>query len=292
MRRTNGRYRLSNGGHRQCWSQVVKQLSSFSVKVRAAVQSKERAEEIKNTSAELVEMNFNRSETIGAAFKDIQKLFLLTPFVPDMVEMSKNLVRQAEEANVNHIVKQSAFGSDLEEGITMNKLHRQVEEIIESSGINYTFLRPTSFMQNYLGFSDSIKTRGAFYQPLGDSKTSFVDTRDIAAVAVEALTKGREHENKAYSITGPEELSNYEIANILSNIIGRKVTYVNISDDDARKAMKENGMQEWTINSLMELANFQKAGNASVISADVELVTGRKPISFEQFAEDYADAFK
>ena len=51
-------------------------------------------------------------------------------------------------------------------------------------------------------------------------------------------------------------------------------------------------MQEWTINSLMELANFQKAGNASVISADVELVTGRKPISFEQFAEDYADAFK
>ena len=90
-----------------------------------AVQSKERAEEIKNTSADLVEMNFNRSETIGAAFKDIQKLFLLTPFVPDMVEMSKNLVRQAEEANVNHIVKQSAFGPDLEEGITMNKLHRQ-----------------------------------------------------------------------------------------------------------------------------------------------------------------------
>jgi uncharacterized protein YbjT (DUF2867 family) len=62
-------------------------------------------------------------------------------------------------------------------------------------------------------------------------------------VAVEALTKGREHENKAYSITGPEAVSNYEIANILSNIIDRKVTYVNISDDDARKAMKENGMQ-------------------------------------------------
>jgi uncharacterized protein YbjT (DUF2867 family) len=73
----------------------------------------------------------------------------------------------------------------------MNKLHRQVEEIIESSGINYTFLRPMSFMQNYLGFSDSIKAQDAFYQPLEDSKTSFVDTRDIAAVAVEALTKSR-----------------------------------------------------------------------------------------------------
>jgi uncharacterized protein YbjT (DUF2867 family) len=283
---------LVTGATGNVGSQVVRQLSSFGVKVRAAVQSKLRAGEIKNTSAELVEMNFNRSETIGAAFKDIQKLFLLTPFVPDMVDMSKNLVGQAKEANVDHIVKQSAFGSHLEDGITMNKLHRQVEKIIESSGISYTFLRPMSFMQNYLGLSDSIKTRSVFYQPLGDSKTSFVDTRDIAAVAVGALTKSREHENKAYNVTGPEAVSNYEIANILSEILGRKVTYIDISDDDARKAMKENGMQEWTINSLMELSNFQKAGKASVISKDAEQVTGRKPITFNQFAKDHIETFR
>lgn len=83
---------LVTGATGNVGSQVVKQLSSFSVKVRAAVQSKQGAGEIKNTSAELVEMKFNRSETIGAAFKDIQMLFLLAPFVPDMVEMSKNLV--------------------------------------------------------------------------------------------------------------------------------------------------------------------------------------------------------
>ena len=95
-----------------------------------------------------------------------------------------------------------------------------------------------SFMQNYLGFSGSIKERGAFYQPLGDSKTSFVDTRDIAAVAVIALTKSREHEIKTYNITGPEAISNYDIANILSNTTCRKITYVDISDEDARKGMK------------------------------------------------------
>lgn len=283
---------LVTGATGNVGSHVVRQLSSLSVEVRAAVQSKQRAEEIKNNSAELVEMNFNRSETIGAAFKDVQKVFLLTPFVPNMVEMSKNLIGQAKEANVGHIVKQSAFGSDLDDGITMNKLHRQVEKIIESSGINYTFLRPMSFMQNYLGLSDSIKTRGVFYQSLGDSKTSFVDTRDIAAVAVEALTKSRAHENKAYNVTGPEAVSNYEIANILSEILGRKVTYVDISDEDARKAMKENGIQEWTINSLIELANFQKAGKASVISTDVEQVTGRKPITFSEFARDHVGMFR
>ena len=113
-------------------------------------------------------MNFNKTETNGAAFRDVQKLFLLTPFVPNMVDMSRNLVEQAKKVNVNHIVKQSAFGSDLEDGITMNKLHHQVEKIIESSGINYTF-RPMSFMQNYLGISGSIKMQCAVYQPLGDS---------------------------------------------------------------------------------------------------------------------------
>ena len=282
---------LITGSTGNVGSQVVKQLSSFSGSVRAAVQSKNRADDIKNTKAELVEMNFNKSDTIEAAFKDIQKIFLLTPFVPDMVEMSKSLIREAKKANVNHIVKQSAFGSDLEDGITMNKLHRQVEEAIESSGINYTFLRPMSFMQNYLGHSDSIKSQGVFYAPLIDSRTSFVDVRDIAAVAVEALTKTG-HENKAYNITGPEAVSNYDIANILSNTTGRKITYVNISDDEARKGMKENGMQEWTINALMELYNFQKAGKASHVSLDVERVTNRKPISFEQFSKDYFETFR
>jgi uncharacterized protein YbjT (DUF2867 family) len=282
---------LITGSTGNVGSQVVKQLSSFNGSVRAAVQSKNRADDIKNTKAELVEMNFNKSDTIEAAFKDIQKVFLLTPFVPDMVEMSKSLIREAKKANVNHIVKQSAFGSDLEDGITMNKLHRQVEEAIESSGINYTFLRPMSFMQNYLGHSDSIKSQGVFYAPLIDSRTSFVDVRDIAAVAVEALTKSG-HENKAYNITGPEAVSNYDIANILSKTTDRKITYVNISDDEARKGMKENGMQEWTINALMELYNFQKAGKASHVSLDVERVTNRKPISFEQFAKDYFETFR
>jgi len=65
-------------------------------------------------------MNFNKTETNGAAFRDVQKLFLLTPFVPNMVDMSRNLVEQAKKVNVNHIVKQSAFGSDLDEEYSCN----------------------------------------------------------------------------------------------------------------------------------------------------------------------------
>jgi uncharacterized protein YbjT (DUF2867 family) len=283
---------LVTGSTGNVGSQVVKQLSSFKGKVRAAVQSKNRAQEIKNTGAELVEMNFNNTETVNAAFKGVQKLFLLTPFVPNMVEISENLVEQARKANVDHIVKQSSFGSNMNQVTTRNRLHQEVEEIIELSGINYTFLRPMPFMQNYLGFADSIRTQGTFSIPVGDSKTSFVDTRDIAAVAVQALTKSNEHTNKVYNITGPEAISNYEIAEILSNIAKKKITYVDVSYNDARRRMKNSGMQEWAVESLMELFGFQKDGNASIVSLDVERITDRKPISFVQFATDYADLFR
>ena len=83
----------------------------------------------------------------------------------------------------------------------------------------------------------------------------------------------REHKNKAYDITGPVPISNYEIAEILSDVVGKKITYVDVSDSAAREGMRNAGMQEWTINSLMEMFNFQKAGKASVVSQDVELVT-------------------
>jgi uncharacterized protein YbjT (DUF2867 family) len=94
---------LVTGSTGNIGSQVVRQLSIVTTKtnVRAAVTSKNRASEIKDTNAELVEMNFNNPDTIRAALEDIQKLFLLTPFVPDMVEMSKNLVEQAKKANAS-----------------------------------------------------------------------------------------------------------------------------------------------------------------------------------------------
>ena len=92
---------------------------------------------------------------------------------------------------------------------------RAYDTIIELQGLKYHVLCPTSFMQNHLGFANSIKSEGVFYAPLADIITSFVDIRYIATVAVEALTKnGRE--NRGYNITDPEAVSNYDIANILS----------------------------------------------------------------------------
>ena len=162
---------------------------------------------------------------------------------------TSNLVNEAKKAGVKYIVKQSVLGADLEPAITPSRLHRQAEKIIEESGIPFTFLRPNFFMQNFVTFySHFIKTQGAFYVPAGDATASFVDVRDIAAVAVQALNGNKngtgKHTRKTYDITGGEAISYGQAAEMLSKEIGKKVNYVNISDKDTRKGMKDMGADE------------------------------------------------
>jgi uncharacterized protein YbjT (DUF2867 family) len=112
-------------------------------------------------------------------------------------------------------------------------------------------------------------------------------------VAVQALTKnGSRHVNKVYEITGQEALSYYQAAEILSNATGKKIDYVNISDEEARGAMKEVGLNDWLINTISDLYTYFRKGYASHISSAIEEVTGKKPITFAQFAKDYAEAFR
>jgi uncharacterized protein YbjT (DUF2867 family) len=275
-------------------SEVVKQLSAKGEIIRAAARSASDNTFRNLNGVQVVQLDYNNTSTLAAAFKGVDKLFLLTPFQSNIVDLTSNLVSQAKNAGVKYIVKQSAIAAGAEPGITPGRLHRQAEKIIEESEIPYTLLRPNFFMQNFVNFySHFIKTQGSFYVPAGDAKVSFVDVRDIAAVAVQVLTSNNDnHEGKAYNITGGEALSYGRAADILSKQIGKKVNYVNVSEEDARKGMKDMGMDEYTINITIELFEFTRAGYVSAISPVTEQTTGNKPISFSQFVSDYAVAFK
>jgi uncharacterized protein YbjT (DUF2867 family) len=277
-------------------SEGVKQLSDKGEIIRAAARSPSDNTFRNLNSVRVVQLDYNNPGTLATALKGVEKLFLLTPPQSTTVDFTSNLVREAKESGVKYIVKQSVIGADAGPEIapTPIRLHRQAEKIIEESKIPFTFLRSNYYMQNFVNFySHSVKTQGAFYVPAGDARISFVDVRDIAAIAVDSLTSTNgKHEGKAYNITGGEALSHGQAAEILSEQLGRKVDYINVSDDDARKGMKDMGMDEWIINSIIELFEFAKAGHWSAISPVTEQITGSKPISFSQFASDYVVAFK
>jgi uncharacterized protein YbjT (DUF2867 family) len=276
-------------------SEVVKQLSAKgeNIIVKAAARSATDNTFENLNRVQVVQLDYDKPDSLAVALKGVDKLFLLTPFQSNMVDLTSNLVSEAKKAKVKYIAKQSVMGADAEPGITPGRLHRQAEKIIEESGIPFTFLRPNFFMQNFVNYySNSIRSQGAFYMPAGDAKVSFVDVRDIAAVAIKSLINDNQQKGRAYNITGGEALSYGQAAEILSKAVGKKINYVNVTDQDARKGMKDMSMDEWTIKSMIELFEITRAGYVSEISPIVEQVTGNKPITFSQFAKDYAGAFK
>ena len=279
---------LVTGATGNVGSQVVQQLIAAGITPRVAVRSLKKADTLKQAGAEPVEMDLDTA-TVQPAFEGVDKVFLVSPFVPNMVQLAALLVEAAKKANLKQVVRLSALSQP---GTTLSKWHGDVEKMIEDSGISFTFLRLNGFMQNFVNsMADTIKTQNAFYMPIGDGKVSLVDTRDLAAVAVAALTNNG-HENKSYDITGSEALSNHQAAAIFSQVLGRTINYVDIPEDAARQGMQNAGMPDVIVNALLELYASYKAGQAATVSPVVEQVTGKKPISFEQFARDYAEAFK
>ena len=286
-------------------SEVVRQLAAISsssgYNVRAAVHSKNKSDQLRQLDSkgvEIVDLDYTKPETIAQALNDVDKIFLQTLPTPNAAHICSNIINEAKKNGVKYIVKLSAMGAKSEPRSTILRLHGEEEKIIEDSEITYTFLRPPAFMQNFVTqFGHTIKTQKAFYAPACDAKMSFIDSRDIAAITVEILAKNnsgssRQHENKAYDITGPDALSYAQAADILSSEAGKKISYVNITEEDARKGMKQTGMGDWFIAIMMELFRIIRAGYGSETTSVVEDITAKKPIPFAQFAKDYAEVFR
>jgi uncharacterized protein YbjT (DUF2867 family) len=279
-------------------SEVVNHLLTLGQKVRAAVRDLGKQQHYPTSSnLEIVHLDYYKPETFDHLFNGGEKLFLLVPIVNNMVEITSSIVKIAKRLGVKYIVNQSLMGPDIHSESTIAGLHRRAEKVIMESSIPFTNLRPNYFMQNFIVFfSHTIKSQGSFYIPAGDGKVSFVDARDLAHVAIKLLTvngeEQQEHIDKTYNVTGPESLSYKQAAEILSNQIGKKISYINITDDEARQGLKDMGVSDQLIPLLLEMYSDIRGGYASGISSVVQEITGNKPISFSSFAKDYAKAFR
>src|SRR5262249_27198212 len=148
------------------------------------------------------------------------------------------------------------------------------------------------FMQNTISYYlPTIKAEGAFYLSTKDFKVSAVDARDIAAVAVKALTSPG-HEKKAYDVTGPEAITHDQVAEKLTAASGRPIKYVDIPPEAYREGAVAAGIPDWYADLLLNLYAFYGEGVAAKVSKDVERVTGRKARTFDDFARDHAQVFK
>jgi uncharacterized protein YbjT (DUF2867 family) len=256
---------------------------------RGAYFSNKQAEAARARGIEAVTIDYNRCETLRAAFQGCDKLFLLGPNALNQSELEHNAVEAAKAAGVRHIVKQSVMGA-VEESYSLAKIHRPVEKAIESSGLAWTFLRPNSFMQNAITFmGKTIRAESAFYSASGQARISHVDVRDIAAVAVRALTEP-DHEGRAYTLTGPQALTYDEFADELSKALGRPISHITLAPLDLKNDMLAEGMPEAIADRMLDLERYFREGRASRITRDIKEVTGRGPRRFADYVRETAAA--
>jgi uncharacterized protein YbjT (DUF2867 family) len=267
--------------------EVLKQISQAGQKVRAAYQSSQKAAEAP-AGVETAIVDFNRPDTLRAALNGIDRVFLVGPVAPNLVELESRATEEIKRAGVPLLVKLSAMGTS---AATFPRQHAESEDRIKASGVAWTFLRPNGFMQNMVIYNGAtVRGQNTFYGSAADGKVSQIDIRDVAAAAVRVLTEDG-HLGKTYTLTGPAALSNAESAAILSSVLGREIRYVNLPPHQMEQALLGAGVPEWNANGIIDLEALYREGGASTVSPDIEHVLRRKPIAYEQFARDYASNF-
>jgi uncharacterized protein YbjT (DUF2867 family) len=280
---------LITGASGNVGSAVLKQAVSAGLSVRAAYQSQDKASQAP-AGVEPVIMDYGKPASVRTALEGVGKAFLVGPPTRDLPALEANFVEAVRSTGRRqHIVKLSAMGG---KDAIFPGLHAESEENIRASGLPYTFLRANGFMQNFVNYNaGTINAQNSFYGSQGDGRVSHIDIRDIAGAAVQVLA-GSGHEGQIYNLTGPEALSNAEIAQKFSRRLGRKISYVDLPEAELRRALLSAGMPEWSANALLDLMRLYREGKAATVDPAVEKLTGRKARSFDQFIEDYAFAFQ
>ncbi len=235
--------------------------------------------------------SFSDASGLQSAFRGIGTLFVLLPLVPNKLELATNVANAAKAAGVKHIVRSSGAGADPQAAFALPKLQGTIDRVFQDTGIATTFLRPAGFMQNYSGFMAGMVKAGTVYGATADAAQSLIDVRDIAAVAATTLTNPQKHAGKAYTLTGGEALTDSQRVQILSEVLGRTVSFVEVSQEAGRASMVQMGMPEKIVEWLDSLNAIVSAGYAGAISQDVQTLLGQAPIGFRQFANDYKRAW-
>jgi uncharacterized protein YbjT (DUF2867 family) len=274
---------LVTGGRGAIARNVVAGLLDAGVPVRAA--SRRPAEAALPAGVEPVRVDPAEPDTLEAALDGVDKLFLYAD--PDGIGA---VVDASRAAGVRHLVLLSSLATELPdaESNPIGRRHLVVERAIADSGLPWTFVRPGMFATNHLQWAASIRAEGVVRAPYPEAHAAAVHERDMADVAVAALT-GDGHEHRSYALTGPESLTQRERVAAIAAAIGKPVRFEEQTPEEARAAM----LRFMPENVVDVLLRFQSAsdGKPAPVLDTIEQVTGHPARTFAEWATDHADDF-
>ena len=272
-------------------SATLRQLTARGVPVRVMVRSAEKAATLAGPGVETMVGDLEQPASLDAALDGITRALLISPLHPRQVEWQGNFVEAARRAGAVHIVKLSGLGTAPDSPLRSGRWHAQTERHIADAGLSWTNLHPPFFMQNLLRSAAVIAAQGVLVASMQAGKIAMVDTHDVAAVAVAALTSDG-HVGKTYTITGPEALSFQEVAQKFATATGKPVTYQDVPLATVRQELVATGLPVWLVEVRLEFATALRDGYAAAVTNTVQAVTGQPARTFDACAREHAALFK
>jgi uncharacterized protein YbjT (DUF2867 family) len=265
--------------------EVVAALRRQGRRIRAATPNVEQARALLGEGIEYARFDFTEPETFAPTFDGVSAVFLVRP--PPVSEVKRIMgpaIAHAASSGRPHVVTLSVMGA----GSNPLVPHHAMEKLVRRAGLPYTHLRPSFFMQNLsTTYREEIRDRGEIFVPAGRGRTSFIDVRDIAEVAARVLGDAAYH-GRAYTLTGSEALTYFEVAEIFTRGLGRPFRYANPTPREFKQRLREQGAPENFIRVLASIYFIARHGLAARVTPETEQLLGRAPITLEQFIRDHA----
>jgi uncharacterized protein YbjT (DUF2867 family) len=268
-------------------SETARLLRHRDIPVRVLVRDPVKASALAGAGAQVAVGDLDVPASIDDAMAGVETVVLVSPAVP---AQELNVIRSADRAGVGHVIKATSKAS-VDSPIARRRGQAEIEAGLAAAGIPHTLLRSNAYMQNVLMLAPAIAQTSNFGSAAGRGRTGMVDARDVAAVAAEIATSPAAHAGHTYWITGPELISNYDVADVLSRLLGRVITYREITFEENRDAMIGAGVPGPIAEMNAQAFSLTAEGDAEWVTDDVPSLLGRPANSFEQFAADHATSF-
>jgi uncharacterized protein YbjT (DUF2867 family) len=258
---------------------------NFESEILAAVRNIEKAKEIFKNYPDLLlrKFDFASESTYSGAFNQTDILFLLRPpHISDVEEVFRPLLNSAKINGVKSIIFLSVQGAEKSKVIPHNKIERMVQEL----GFNFIFIRPSYFMQNLTTtLLPEILNKSSITLPSGKAKFNWIDVKNIGEATAVLITKFENYQNQAYEITGTENKNFGDVADLISDITGKKIRFKNINPISFYFRKKKEGLNA-EFAMVMTLLHFlPRLQVEPEISNSYQKLTGKAPITLQEFIE-------
>jgi NAD(P)H dehydrogenase (quinone) len=272
---------------------AIQKLLELKVSVRALVhQADERSAKLSSQGVEIVAGDLSDFEAVSEALQGITAAYFVFPVkVSGILEATALFSQAALEQGVGAIVNMSQISARRIAKSHAAQNHWIAERLLDRSGIPVTHLRPTFFAEWLMYVSESISQKNMFPLPFGDARYAPIAAEDQGRVIAAILNDPAEHAGKTYSLYGPKELTQHEVADILTQVLGRKITYVPAEIEAFSEIWKEMGYSPYIRQHISAVAQDCRDGIFSGTNDLVEKLTGQKPMQMLDYIVKNKGAF-